>query len=111
MSPRNSGARCRFQLLPVTRQRMDVAVRAQDGGADPMPCKPIAADVGQRDGIGLKSVEHACLAEDGEALAERLVHQAAVGEARLGKDRADRRRRIETTARPELWLREVEHFY
>ena len=49
----------------------------------------------------------AAIANEGEALADRLVHQPAVGQPRLGEDRADGRRRIEAAARAKLRLREV----
>src|SRR5207344_2312313 len=44
------------------------------------------------------------------ALADRLVHQATVGEARLREDRADGWRRIDAVAWAERRLRIVEHF-
>ncbi len=98
-------------IVAVPHQGVDVAVRPQDRSLRAVLDQPVHADISQQDGAGFETIEQRGVAHDREALADRLVHQPAVSQPRLGEDRADGRRRVEATTGAKLRLREVEHFH
>src|SRR5689334_22346703 len=88
--------------------RVYIAIGTQQRRPQAVLREPFRTDAPQLHGVRPQMREQCHVADDGEALADGVVHQASVDELRLREDRADWRRRIDAKAGTELRLREVE---